>query len=277
MAKRYGFFNSINGDRKYLATDLSQAFNVGITTGLKADNADNFKIVPNLNMQVKMLPGGAMIFGHYLLDEEEELINLDVAHAELNRIDRVVLRYDKFGRSIKTVVIKGTPALTPTAPAVLRLDEQFDLVLADIYIGKAVTTITTANITDMRETALCGFIGVKGAVSQIDFDAYLSQFTKLFSANGYQKLPNGFILQWGKASFGASDGYTGQRQSTITFPVSFPNACLNAEVTPLLTLTTQVSQKNFAVLGVSKTEIGTIWDSSIDWHSPEVFWFAIGY
>ena len=175
MAKRFGFFNSINGDRKYLATDLSQAFDVGISTGLKADNADNYKIVPSANMQVKMMPGGAMIFGHYLLDEEEELINLDVAHAELNRIDRIVLRYDKLERSIKTAVINGTPALTPVAPAVLRTNEQFDLVLADIYIGKAATTITAANITDMRESDLCGFIGVKGATSQIDFDAHVSE------------------------------------------------------------------------------------------------------
>ena len=175
MAKRFGFFNSINGDRKYLATDLSQAFDVGISTGLKADNADNFKIVPNANMQVKMMPGGAMIFGHYLLDEEEEIINLDMADAELNRIDRIVLRYDKFERSIKSAVIKGTPALTPVAPAALRTNEQFDLVLADVYIGKAVTSTTTANITDMRESDLCGFIGVKGAVSRIDFDAHVNK------------------------------------------------------------------------------------------------------
>lgn len=175
MAKKFGFFNSINGDRKYLASDIAKAFDIGVSTGLKADKEDNLQIVPHENMIIKMLPGGAMIFGHYLLDEEEELITLDLADGELNRIDRIVLRYDKYERSIKTVVIKGTPALTPTAPAPLRTEEQFDLVLADIYVAKATTAITENNITDMRRSELCGFIGVKGAVSQIEFDAHLAE------------------------------------------------------------------------------------------------------
>ena len=234
MAKRFGFFNSINGDRKYLATDLSQAFDVGITTGLKADNADNFKIVPNANMQVKMMPGGAMIFGHYLLDEEEEIINLDMADAELNRIDRIVLRYDKFERSIKSAVIKGTAALTPVAPAALRTNEQFDLVLADIYIGKAVTTITTANITDMRESDLCGFIGVKGATSQIAFNAHVAELAGKHikesgsNANGsYIKFDDGTMECWHNATVKdqvitdllAAPIYSGTR--IWTYPASF--------------------------------------------------------
>jgi len=227
MAKRFGFFNSINGDRKYLATDLSQAFDVGITTGLKADNADNFKIVPNENMQVKMMPGGAMIFGHYLLDEEEEIINLDMADAELNRIDRIVLRYDKFERSIKTVVIKGTPALTPVAPTILRTNEQFDLVLADIYIAKAVTSITEPNITDMRESELCGFIGVKGAVSQIVFDAHVAELSGRHikesgsNANGrYIKFDDGTMI-CSISKIIASYIATLYLQKVWTYPASF--------------------------------------------------------
>lgn len=193
MAKKSGFFNSINGDRKYLATDISEAFDIGITTGLKADNADNYKIVPNVNMQVKMLPGGAIIFGNYSKDPDEELINLDPAHAELNRIDRIVLRYDKFERSIKSAVIKGTAALTPTAPAALRTNEQFDLVLADVYIGKAVTSISADNITDMRESELCGYIGVKGAVSQIDFDAHIEESAKKHIGESGQNINGHYI------------------------------------------------------------------------------------
>jgi len=172
MAKQFGFFNSINGDRKYLATDISNAFDTTTNNGLKAVQ-DSFKIVPNENMTVKMMPGGCMIFGHYCLDDEEEIIQLDTADAELDRIDRIVVRYDKFERSIKTVVIKGTPALTPTPPAVLRNENQFDLVLADIRINKATTEITAANITDMRESELCGFIGVKGAASEIEFKNHI--------------------------------------------------------------------------------------------------------
>lgn len=40
-----------------------------------------------------------------------------------------------------------------------------------------------------------------------------------FAANGYQKLPGGFILQWGLGS------HSTQGQ-VFTFPISFPNGCL---------------------------------------------------
>jgi len=174
MAKKFGFFNSINGDRKYLASDIAEAFGIGIATGLKSEEG-NLEVFPYQNMQVKINPGGAMIFGHFYLNDEEEIIDIDIADGELNRIDRIVLRYDKYERSIKTVVIKGTPALNPVAPTRLETNEQFDLVLADIYVPKAATSITTSNITDMRESELCGYIGVKGAVTNLEFDAHLTE------------------------------------------------------------------------------------------------------
>ncbi|MBS4536801.1 hypothetical protein GOQ29_14365 [Clostridium sp. D2Q-14] len=174
MAKKFGFFNSINGDRKYLASDIAEAFGIGITTGLKSEEG-NLEVIPYQNMQVQINIGSAMIFGHYYMNDEEEIITLDTADGELNRIDRIVLRYDKYGRSINTIIIKGTPALTPVAPARLETTEQFDLVLADIYIAKAATVITQNNITDMRESELCGYVGVKGAVSNLEFQQELNK------------------------------------------------------------------------------------------------------
>lgn len=38
------------------------------------------------------------------------------------------------------------------------------------------------------------------------------------SANGYQRLPSGLIIQWGTQS----------SSSNVTFPIAFPNACLHA-------------------------------------------------
>jgi len=180
MAKKFGFFNSINGDRKYLASDIAEAFGIGITTGLKSEEG-NLQVVPYQNMQVQINPGGAMIFGHFYLNDEYEVIDIDIADGELNRIDRIVLRYDKYERSIKTLVIKGTPALNPVPPSRLETEEQFDLVLADIYVSKAATSIITSNITDMRESDLCGYIGVKGAVTNLEFEHHLSEFISLLS------------------------------------------------------------------------------------------------
>lgn len=45
-------------------------------------------------------------------------------------------------------------------------------------------------------------------------------FPNSTASNGYQKLPNGLIIQWGSGTATASG-------SAISFPVSFPNVCLS--------------------------------------------------
>ncbi len=180
MAKKFGFFNSINGDRKYLASDISQAFDIGVTTGIKAEE-NNLKVVAYEGMQVQIQPGSAMIFGHFFMNDEPEIIDIDTADAELNRIDRVVVRYDAYTREVNTAVIKGSPALSPTPPARLETGEQFDLVLADIYVPAAATVINTSNITDMRDSELCGYIGVKGAVTKFEFESHLADYAELLA------------------------------------------------------------------------------------------------
>lgn len=47
-----------------------------------------------------------------------------------------------------------------------------------------------------------------------------SMFTSLQSANGWQKLSGGIILQWGTTSC------ANRATTTITYPIPFPNACL---------------------------------------------------
>lgn len=227
--KKFGFFNSVNGDRKYLASDISDAFNVAIGTGL-ASIEDSFKIVLYEKMTVKMKPGGCMIYGCYCFDEEEEIIQLDTAHAELNRIDRIVLRYDKFERNIKTVVIKGTPALNPTPPASLKTENQFDLVLADIRINKAVTDIKEENINDMRDSDLCGYLGgyLGGKVLEKNIFGVIQSLGKF----GYRKLPGGFIVQWGEIGVPAKQGY-----AAGNYPIEFPNGCMVLSAAPEYTST----------------------------------------
>ena len=57
----------------------------------------------------------------------------------------------------------------------------------------------------------------------------VSDFTgsnQALSANGYQKLPGGLILQWGNVSAAPTTS-----NQTITFPVAFPTVCLNVFAT----------------------------------------------
>ena len=77
-------------------------------------------------------------------------------------------------------VLKGTPSAKPTATAVTRTTEIWELALADIYVGKGVTRIQTQNITDQRfNSAVCGI--VTGTVEEIDASVLTKQFTDFFN------------------------------------------------------------------------------------------------
>jgi hypothetical protein len=51
------------------------------------------------------------------------------------------------------------------------------------------------------------------------------QATSSLAANGWQRLPSGLILQWGATGSSVSNG------GTITWPITFPNACFSASLT----------------------------------------------
>ena len=77
-------------------------------------------------------------------------------------------------------MLKGTPSAKPTATAVTRTTEIWELALADIYVGKGVTRIQTQNITDQRfNSAVCGI--VTGTVEEIDASVLTKQFTDFFN------------------------------------------------------------------------------------------------
>ena len=93
----------------------------------------------------------------------------------LDRIDRVVLRYDVTDREIRLEVKKGTFASSPVAPALQRDVNAYELALADIYVANGVISITQANITDQRlNSELCGI--VHGTVEQVDTTTLFNQY-----------------------------------------------------------------------------------------------------
>ena len=181
MAIRSGFFNSVNGDRKYDARRFAEYFASFIGNGIFPNPSTNLQVVAQTipDMTVIVRPGKAWINGYILINDDDYILQLEPADGVLNRIDRVVARYDTADREIRLEVKKGTFASSPVAPALQRDVDAYELGLADIYVGKGIISITQANITDLRlNTNLCGI--VHGTVNQVDtttlFDQYLSWY-----------------------------------------------------------------------------------------------------
>lgn len=182
-----GFFNAeilADGsyDRIYIAEQFAKYFSRFIGNGVFITPASQLKVIPKAGeMGVLISIGDAYINGYWYQNDAVIAKKLSNASGANSRIDRIVLRWDSSTRTIYSAVLQGTPAALPEAPAVTRTADIYELALADILIGKAITEIKEENITDLRNNSnLCGY--VKGVVDQIDTTDLFSQFTASFNS-----------------------------------------------------------------------------------------------
>lgn len=95
----------------------------------------------------------------------------------------------------------------------------------------------------------------------------LTQFEVSLAGNGYQKLPNGLIVQWGNITTSASVG-----NNAVSFPITFPTVCASISLGFVLTATA-----NYYMTGTNtKTTTG------FNIYNPQAaalghYWIAIGY
>lgn len=90
-----------------------------------------------------------------------------------------------------------------------------------------------------------------------------------FGTSGYQKLPNGFILQWGTSAVAATAGSS----ATTTFPIAFPTACQSVILTP--TQASLVTQYSPGITVKSTTNF--TYGSAGSGFASGCFYVAIGY
>ena len=180
MAIKYGFFNSVDGDRKYNADDISSYFVKLISNGVFADPSTCMKVDAKSGMTVTVKAGFGFINAKYIQNTSDYDITLDTADTTNPRIDRVVIGLNTTNRAITIYVLKGTAAATPEAPALTRTSTIYELCLAEIAVAANATSISQANITDKRgNSSLCGY--VTGLIQQIDTTDLFNQYDNAFN------------------------------------------------------------------------------------------------
>ncbi|MCI5630192.1 MAG: hypothetical protein MR346_11295 [Clostridium sp.] len=178
--EKSSFFNSIQAsdgsyDREYLAEDFARYFASFIGNGVFPNPSTNLQVLSNNDMTVSIDIGKAYINGYYYENTTKLVKTIDIADGVLNRIDLVVLRLDFTNREIKTYVKKGTFASSPKAQSLQRDSDMYELGIAEVHIDAGATTITQANITDLRlDSNSCGV--VHGVVEQVDTTTIFNQF-----------------------------------------------------------------------------------------------------
>ena len=180
MAQKYGFFNSVNNDRVYDASDVARFLSKFFTNGIFNNS---LAVSSNDNMTVSIATGQANINGYGYENTEILTLDIDEADSELNRIDSVIVRSDLTNRQITAMILQGQYATTPSQPSIIRSGNVYDLRLANILVNAGATRITTEDITDTRFGSDCG--NVTQAVLELDtseiFNQYETWFTEWFA------------------------------------------------------------------------------------------------
>lgn len=175
MAEKSSFFNSVSGDRKYKAEDWASYFGALIGNGVFPNPATNLQVVPGASgLTVTVHAGKAWINGYYYNNTDDLTLTLPTPDGSKKRIDRIVVRWSLSDRKISAAVKSGTAATNPSAAVLQRDSDVYELAIADVLVGVAATSITSASITDRRyDSAMCGV--VTGTVQQIDTSAFAAQ------------------------------------------------------------------------------------------------------
>lgn len=132
-------------------TQFSQwARNIG--EGVKQNTLDELEpFADSSGMQVRVSSGQALIRGHYYQNSAETTLAVTASDPTNPRIDNVVLELDPSANSVVLKVVAGTPASSPTAPAVVQTDGGiYQLKLAEVEVGAGVTGIAAEDVTDTR-------------------------------------------------------------------------------------------------------------------------------
>ena len=98
-----------------------------------------------------------------------------------------------------------------------------------------------------------------------------SSITGSLATNGWTKLPNGLIIQWGRF---ATSGYRYGNSFTVNFPTAFPTACLS--VAQNTDIRQGIGNKGDSIgMWFSRTQLG-VYVGTESW-KPTVYWIAVGY
>ena len=116
----YGFYNSLNGDRKYNATDFTKIFDGVIQDGVFQTIGDHFQVTQDTgsNNECKVKTGKAWLDHTYtVLNSVGTLEFSSVAVGGQSRIDAVCIEVNTGNRVNSIIVVEGTPSLNPVKPS----------------------------------------------------------------------------------------------------------------------------------------------------------------
>lgn len=160
-----GFYNSVNGDRRYDSEQFGSLFKGILTEGVFPNVGDLFAVRATGNgMNIEVGTGRAWLFDHWVENTGKETLKLDAAAASSDRKDYVCIVVDisTAVRGAKFQVFKTT-GVTPPEMADTATKKVFKL--AEISVPRGIVKIGQENIKSYVGTMLPYISGVTEHIS----------------------------------------------------------------------------------------------------------------
>lgn len=186
MSITSGFFNSIGGDRKYNAEQMSAIFDGLINDGIYLSIGTAFVVEASTGNEIIVGKGRAWFNSTWVYNDAPLSMTLEESELILDRYDAVVIEINRNDavREGTVKVIKGTPSREPVYPTLITTGDIHQYPLAYVYRTSNNETVTQADIINMVGSEQTPF--VTGIVETLELDVLLQQWQKeleLFISN----------------------------------------------------------------------------------------------
>lgn len=176
MSVSSGFFNSLNGDRKYNAAQMSAIFDGLIIDGVFASIGTAFAVKAAGGLTVNVGIGKAWFDHTWTVNDSILPMTAPEAEVLLDRIDAVVLEVNGMEsvRNNTIKFVKGNPSSAPSRPTLTNEGNAHQYPLCYIYRKYGTAVINQADITPMVGTESTPF--VTGILQTISLDELLGKW-----------------------------------------------------------------------------------------------------
>ena len=176
MSVSSGFFNSLNGDRKYNAAQMSAIFDGLIIDGVFASIGTAFAVKAAGGLTVNVGIGKAWFDHTGTVNDSILPMTAPEAEVLLDRIDAVVLEVNgtESVRENTIKFVKGNPSSAPSRPTLTNEGNVHQYPLCYIYRKYGTAVINQADITPMVGTESTPF--VTGILQTISLDELLGKW-----------------------------------------------------------------------------------------------------
>lgn len=170
MAVTSGFFNSLNGDRRYTAEQFSALMDGLINNGVFANIGTAFSVKADTGNTVMVGVGRAWFNSAWIYNDAVLPVTLNNSEMLLDRIDAVVIEinHTESVRSGTIRIVQGTASSSPQKPTMTSLEDVHQYPLAYIYRTAGSSSINQSNIENAVGTSACPYVTGILQVQSID-------------------------------------------------------------------------------------------------------------